>query len=65
LLLLRSQQQAGKIFALLLGDADLELSLTEIAERTRTIRGDLSDRVLDVLGTDLATRGQTLDFTGR
>lgn len=32
---LRSQQQ-GEILALLLGDPDLELSLTEIAERTRT-----------------------------
>ena len=31
---LRSQQQ-GEILALLLGDPDLELSLTEIAERTR------------------------------
>jgi len=31
--ILRSQQQ-GEILALLLGDADLELSLTEIAERT-------------------------------
>jgi DNA-binding transcriptional ArsR family regulator len=32
---LRSQQQ-GEILALLLGDPDLELSLTEIAERTGT-----------------------------
>jgi DNA-binding transcriptional ArsR family regulator len=32
---LRSQQQ-GEILAFLLGDPDLELSLTEIAERTRT-----------------------------
>ena len=32
---LRSQQQ-GEILALLLGNPDLELSLTEIAERTRT-----------------------------
>ena len=32
--MLRSQQQ-GEILALLLGDPDLELSLTEIAERTR------------------------------
>jgi DNA-binding transcriptional ArsR family regulator len=32
---LRSQQQ-GEILALLLGDADLELSLTEIGERTHT-----------------------------
>jgi DNA-binding transcriptional ArsR family regulator len=32
---LRSQQQ-GEILALLLGDPDLELSLTEIAQRTRT-----------------------------
>ena len=32
---LRSQQQ-GEILALLLGDPDLELSLTEIAERTQT-----------------------------
>jgi DNA-binding transcriptional ArsR family regulator len=33
--ILRSQQQ-GEILALLLGDPDLELSLTEIAERTGT-----------------------------
>lgn len=33
--MLRSQQQ-GEILALLLSDPDLELSLTEIAERTRT-----------------------------
>jgi DNA-binding transcriptional ArsR family regulator len=33
--ILRSQQQ-GEILALLLGDSDLELSLTEIAERTGT-----------------------------
>lgn len=33
--MLRSQQQ-GEILALLLGDADLELSLTEIGERTHT-----------------------------
>lgn len=33
--MLRSQQQ-GEILALLLGDPDLELSLTEIAQRTRT-----------------------------
>lgn len=33
--MLRSQQQ-GEILALLLGDPDLELSLTEIAKRTRT-----------------------------
>jgi DNA-binding transcriptional ArsR family regulator len=33
--ILRSQQQ-GEILALLLGDPELELSLTEIAERTRT-----------------------------
>jgi DNA-binding transcriptional ArsR family regulator len=33
--ILRSQQQ-GEILALLLGDPDLELSLTEIAERTNT-----------------------------
>ena len=32
--MLRSQQQ-GEILALLLGDPDLELSLTEIAERTK------------------------------
>jgi DNA-binding MarR family transcriptional regulator len=31
--ILRSQQQ-GEILALLLGDPDLEISLTEIAERT-------------------------------
>lgn len=33
--MLRSQQQ-GEILALVLGDPDLELSLTEIAERTHT-----------------------------